>query len=119
MKIYEYPDKKVWANIIERPHLDMSQLNNIVKDVLDDIRKNGDSAVKNYEEKFDKVSLNYLAVSEEEFSEAENLVSTDLKVALEQAHGNIARFHESQKLDFNKVETCKGVTCWQIGRAHV
>ena len=113
MKIYEYPDKKVWANIIERPHLDMSQLNNIVKDVLDDIRKNGDSAVKNYEEKFDKVSLNYLAVSEEEFSEAENLVSTDLKVALEQAHGNIARFHESQKLDFNKVETCKGVTCWQ------
>ena len=113
MKIIKYPNRTDYASIIERPHLDVSQLNDIVSGVLKDIKEHGDAAVKAYEEKFDYVKLNSLAVTDAELAEAETLVSHDLKEALQKAHDNIARFHESQKFEGQKVETCKGVTCWQ------
>ncbi len=113
MKINRFPDSNEWKDIIARPQLDVSQLNEIVNGVLQDIKANGDEAVKKYEEKFDHVCLETLAVSEEELNDAETLVDDELKTALRQAHDNIARFHESQKFEGQKVETCKGVTCWQ------
>jgi histidinol dehydrogenase len=93
--------------------MDTSQLNAIVEGVLRDIRENGDKAVKAYEEKFDKVSLDSLAVTEAEMQEAEQLVDKQLMDALVLAHKNIAHFHESQKFEGEKVETAPGVTCWQ------
>lgn len=113
MKTLIYPSRECWNSIVERPHLEISELNAIVNGVLSDIRANGDKAVKVYEEKFDRVILNSLQVSEEEMNEAETLVSSDLKNALRQAHHNILRFHESQRFESTKVETCEGVTCWQ------
>ncbi len=113
MTIYEYPERNTWTSIIQRPHLDVSQLASVVNGVLDDIRQNGDSAVKKYEEKFDHVVLSSLKVSDEEMGEAENLVDADLKAALEQAHDNIAKFHASQAFHGTHVETCSGVVCWQ------
>ena len=113
MTVYEYPDRKTWASITQRPHLDVSQLASTVSSVLDDVRQNGDSAVKKYEEKFDHVVLSTLQVSEEEFAEAESLVASDLKQALKQAHSNIAEFHKAQLFEGKKVETCRGVVCWQ------
>ena len=93
--------------------MDVSQLNSIVEGVLADIRENGDKAVIAYEEKFDHARLTSLAVSEEEIAEAETLVDAELKEALVLAHDNIAKFHEAQKFEGAKVETAKGVTCWQ------
>ncbi len=113
MNIIRFPNKEDYAKICERPHMDVSQLNNIVNGVLSDIRENGDKAVIAYEEKFDKVKLESLAVTDEEIAEAENLVDAELKTALVLAHDNIAKFHESQKFEGEKVETAKGVTCWQ------
>lgn len=113
MRIIKYPSRDDWKEIIERPRLDVSQLNATVANVLQDIRVKGDEAVKFYEEKFDHVKLSSLAVSAEEMKEAGRLVSQELKDALTLAHGNIARFHESQKFEGEKVETCPGVHCWQ------
>lgn len=113
MRIIKYPSHDDWKEIIERPRLDVSQLNATVANVLQDIRLKGDEAVKFYEEKFDHVKLSSLAVSAEEMEEAGRLVSQELKDALTLAHGNIARFHESQKFEGEKVETCPGVHCWQ------
>ncbi len=113
MRIIKYPSRDDWKEIIERPRLDVSQLNATVANVLQDIRLKGDEAVKFYEEKFDHVKLSSLAVSAEEMEEAGRLVSQELKDALTLAHGNIARFHESQKFEGEKVETCPGVNCWQ------
>ena len=113
MRIIKYPSRNDWKEIIERPHLDVSQLNATVANVLQDIQVKGDEAVKFYEEKFDHVQLSSLAVSQEEMEEANKLVSQELKDALTLAHGNIARFHESQKFEGEKVETCPGVNCWQ------
>lgn len=113
MRIIKYPSHNDWKEIIERPRLDVSQLNATVANVLQDIQAKGDEAVKFYEEKFDHVKLSSLAVSAEEMEEAGRLGSQELKDALTLAHGNIARFHESQKFEGEKVETCPGVHCWQ------
>ena len=113
MNIIRYPERSEWAKIVERPHLDMSQLNETVASVLADVKRRGDDAVKGYELKFDHVDLPDLAVSEAEMNEAEKLVSTELKAAIMIAHHNIQAFHETQKFRGKKIETQPGVTCWQ------
>ena len=78
MIIIRYPERSEWAKIVERPHLDVSKLNDTVASVLADVKKRGDDAVKGYELKFDHVDLPTLAVSEAEMTEAETLVSPEL-----------------------------------------
>ena len=113
MNIIRLPERSEWAKIVERLHLDVSELNETVASVLADVRKRGDDAVKGYELKFDHVDLDSLVVTEEEMEEAEKLVSKELKVAIQLAHYNIQTFHEAQHFRSKKVETQPGVTCWQ------
>ena len=108
-----YPQPNEWPLLTERPHIDTTQLTETVLAVLNDIRRDGDDAVRRYEEKFDHVVLDQLLVSEEEMQEAEQLVSADLKEALILAHRNIAKFHEAQRFEAIEVETAPGVRCWQ------
>jgi len=113
MKIYKYPTQEELPALLKRPVRDASQLNATVAAVLADIKAKGDAAVKEYEEKFDHVSLQNLAVTEAEMQEAEGLVNADLKAALEQAHKNIEKFHASQKFQAERVQVTDGVECWQ------
>lgn len=113
MKIFKHPQPCEWADIVERPHMDVSSLGATVNTVLQDVKTRGDEAVKEYEEKFDHARLTDLAVSQDEMDEAERLVSADLKEALILAHANIERFHAAQDFQSIKVETAPGVTCWQ------
>ena len=113
MNIIRYPERSEWQKIVERPHLDVSQLNETVASVLADVKLRGDEAVKGYELKFDHVDLSSLEVTQDEINEAEKLVSKDLKKAIQLAHDNIKTFHESQRFRSKKVETQPGVTCWQ------
>lgn len=117
MKIVKYPERSDWQRLLERPYIDVSKLNGTVADILDDVRKNGDDAVRRYEAKFDGVSLSSLAVTEEELDSAVNEVSGELKSAIELAHSNIEKFHMSQRMTVHKVETAPGVCCWQKGVA--
>jgi len=113
MNVIKYPEKEQWEEIVKRPHLDVTQLNQIVADVLNDVRLRGDEAVKGYELKFDHVDLESLAVTDEEIKQAEKLVDSKLRKAIELAHHNIKVFHESQRFTGQKIETQPGVTCWQ------
>ena len=113
MNIIKYPAREEWSQIVERPHLDVSELNETVAAVLADVRRRGDDAAKGYELKFDHVDLQSLCVTEEEMQEAEDLVSEELKEAIRLAHHNIKVFHEAQQFKSKKVETMPGVTCWQ------
>ena len=113
MKVIKYPSKDQWKEILTRPSLDVEQLRATVNEVLNNIRTKGDAAVIDYEAKFDKVQLSSLEVSKEEWDEAEMLIDTELKSALELAHENIYKFHASQKFEGKKVNTQLGVTCWQ------
>ena len=113
MKKYRFPEREQWAEITERPHLDHTQLQHTVSTVLDDIRLRGDEAVLDYEERFDHVRLQQLAVSKEEMDEAWHGVSEELKNAITLAHSNIKAFHEAQRFSEVRVETKPGVECWQ------
>ena len=113
MQIILYPNKAEWGTYLKRPHRDASELGSVVRGVLADVKERGDAAVRDYEEKFDKVRLADLAVSEAEIQEAEALVDAELKGAIQLAHDNIKKFHEAQIFHGEKVETRPGVICWQ------
>jgi histidinol dehydrogenase len=113
MKKIIHPDRKDWAEILKRPVLNMGTLRGTVCEVLDRVKAEGDKAVIEYEERFDKVKLDSLAVTEEEMKEAEQNVPIELKVAILLAQRNIYTFHKKQKFETKKVETMEGVTCWQ------
>lgn len=108
-----YPGREDYAALLQRPHKDAADLGSIVAGVLQDVRREGDTAVLRYEEKFDKVCLASLAVSEEEIQEAEHLISDELKQSIRLAHANIHRFHQAQRMQPVSVETAPGVHCWQ------
>ena len=108
-----YPGREDYAALLQRPHKDAADLGSIVAGVLHDVRREGDTAVLRYEEKFDKVCLASLAVSEEEIQEAEHLISDELKHSIRLAHANIHRFHQAQRMQPVSVETAPGVHCWQ------
>ena len=113
MKKILYPSKSEWAEMLRRPVLNVETLFENVGTILKEVRTNGDKAVIEYEERFDKVKLESLAVSEAEIKEAEKEVPIELKVAILLAQRNIYTFHKKQKFEGKKVETMEGVTCWQ------
>ena len=113
MKKILYPNKSEWAEMLRRPVLNVETLFENVGAILKEVRMNGDKAVLEYEERFDKVKLESLAVTPEEIKEAELQVPIELKVAILLAQRNIYTFHKKQKFEGKKVETMEGVTCWQ------
>lgn len=117
MNIYKYPEIKDWQDLIKRPVFEKSNLRNIVSEVFENVKNNGDEALKFYTKKFDGAELKNLAVTEEEISEAENLLNDELKSAIEKAKNNIKKFHESQIPKTEKIETTEGVICWRENRA--
>ena len=113
MKTYINPNKKEWPEILRRPLFDVSELYPTVLSVLDDIKKRGDVALREYTLKFDGVDIQDFAVSEKEINEAETLVTADLKEAILLAAKNIEKFHAAQKTELKKLEIMPGVVCWQ------
>jgi histidinol dehydrogenase len=113
MRTYINPDKNLWPDILKRPLFDVSELYGKVQTILNEIRQNGDKALREFTEKFDGIELDSLEVSASEITEAENLVSSELKDAIALAAKNIEVFHASQKFQVTKIETTPGVNCWQ------
>ena len=113
MKKILYPQQSDWSELLKRPTQDVSTLFENVSAILKNVKANGDKAVMEYEEQFDHVKLESLAVTPEEMKEAEAQVPIELKVAILLAQRNIYTFHKKQKFEGRKVETMEGVTCWQ------
>jgi histidinol dehydrogenase len=113
MKIIKYPSREEWDALVARPEINVDTLRGTVSEVLARIKAEGDRAVLDYEERFDKVRLDRLAVTDEEMDEAEALVSDELKQAIKLALQNIRTFHEAQRFEGRRVTTAQGVTCWQ------
>ncbi|OAD40700.1 histidinol dehydrogenase [Polaribacter atrinae] len=110
------PPKKDWTQILERPTKTVDDIEGVVNEVFADIQKNGDAAIQKYTQKFDGVSLENNIVSVNEINEAINLVSEELKEAIQLAKENITKFHTAQKTAKVFVETTNGVSCWQEKR---
>lgn len=114
-KIYN-PERKEWSKLLKRPTQTVSDIEDIVTSVFKDVQLGGDNSLKQYTEKFDGVSLNSLLVSKEEVLDSNQLISEELKKAIQLAKANIETFHKAQKTGPVKVETIKGVSCWQEKR---
>ena len=113
MKQINNPDRSQWAELLKRPTLNTENLFDTVRGIIDRVRAEGDAAVLALEEQFDKVKLTSLAVSDDEWQEAETLLSDELKTAIRLAKENIEAFHAAQRFEGKKVTTQPGVTCWQ------
>lgn len=113
MQIIKYPSKDIWAAILKRPAIDTVFLERTVANILKDVREHGDSALRHCARHFDKVELEEFLVTEEEFLEAESLVSQDLKNAIAVAKTNIEKFHAVADTERNVIETTSGVFCWK------
>lgn len=113
MILVTYPDKAQWADLLKRPVMNTEDLFDTVRSVINRVKAKGDRAVLAYEEQFDKVQLASLAVSEEEWAEADSLIDEELKQAIRLAKQNIETFHAVQRFEGKKVTTSAGVTCWQ------
>ena len=117
MKRYNKPSKSTWKTICKRPEINSADLSSIVNGILENVKINGDSAIRLYAEKFDGVSLKNLLTSEQEISVSKEQVSQELKNAIQLAKNNIERFHKGQKESINRIETSDGVECWRESRA--
>jgi histidinol dehydrogenase len=113
MKVYKYPDRNEWAELIQRPVADYSSLEKSVRKILQKVKEKGDKAIRKFSKEFDGVSVKKLKVTEEEINAAASLLTPALKQAIQQAKKNIETFHTSQHEDVKKIETMPGLSCWR------
>lgn len=116
MQTYINPQLSDWSTLTSRPTKEAQDLQKIVLDVFDKIQIEKDQALINFTEEFDKVRISYLEVSTEEIEEAKNLISEELKQAIQLAATNIEKFHKAQREEIKMIETTKGVNCWRESR---
>ena len=113
MKVFNEPKINEWTSIIERPSIDAAQLNDNVRNIIDEVIAGGDAAIKKITLQFDRVSINELRVTAEKIAAAENLLTPGLKTAIQLAKVNIEIFHNSQIQKVERIETMPGVWCWR------
>ena len=113
MQVINNPDKKDWQKILQRPYTDNTSVLQTVQRVLDEVKKDGDAAVKRLTQQFTGVALENFAVSTEELTAAESELSQELKVAIQQGVKNIEVFHRAQLGKADVIETMQGIHCWR------
>ncbi len=113
MKIIRFPQRHQWADIVARPRIDSKALSTRVEDIMQRVRTEGNDAVMELERTFDCPQLQAIEVTDEETDMARGMIADKLYEAMTIAYGNIKRFHEAQLTELPRVETCKGVVCWQ------
>lgn len=111
MKSYINPPRILWDKLSQRPYFKADKLERKVKSILNKIRIEGEDAVHEFNELFDKAEYKELKVSAKEMVEAEMELSEELKTAIRTAYHNIWKFHEAQKQSDFEMETMPGVKC--------
>ena len=115
-KVYN-PEKNSWSSLVKRPLYSLDSVKDIVDKIFTNVETYGDRALVDYTNKFDKVNLNDLCVSDEKINNSENDLEKDLKESINIAFNNIYIFHKNQVFNSKKIETTSGVICWQEKRA--
>ena len=113
MNIFVNPPRGEWAELCRRAEQDNSLIAERVQAIVDRVAREGDAALKALANDIDGVELDSLKVSDEEFKEAAEKVSPEVKAAIEVARKNITAFHTAQLPREVRVETQPGVVCIQ------
>ena len=114
MKALQNPEAKQWEVLTQRPTADFSSIEPIVDEVFSAVQNGGDNAVRAYSQKFDKVSIEDLILSQEALANAESELPSELVRAIDVSYKNIYTFHEAQETAPIHVSTMEGVDCWQV-----
>jgi histidinol dehydrogenase len=114
MKAIQNPEPKQWRALTQRPTADFSSIEPIVNEVFAAVQNDGDNAVRAYSQKFDRVSIADLILSQDAIANAESELPSDLVRAIDVAYENIYAFHEAQETAPVHVSTMEGVDCWQV-----
>lgn len=119
MEIFNYSDlsKTDIARLVQRNVDPANEIRALVENVIEQVKLNGDRALFDYAQQFDKVELTKLYLNKAELEELASAVSEDQQEALQTAYANIYKFHKAQIKPEDKVETMPGVTCWRELRA--
>ena len=72
MQVIKYPDRKNWSEILKRPSFDSSSVEDTAKNILLEVKHDGDEAVRKFTLQFDKVELNDLQIADAEIDDAAN-----------------------------------------------
>jgi histidinol dehydrogenase len=107
------PSRKEWAALMKRPAFETKNLEETVTHIINEVKENGDEAVKKFSQEFHGFSPEKLWVTKQEIREAGNYLEGSLKEAMLLAKRNIERFHQDQILKEKKIVTAPGVTCWR------
>ncbi len=113
MLVYKYPAQKKWELLCKRPTADTAELHQTVSHILQNVKENGDTALKQLSVAIDKVELKNIKVSTAEIKKAEKQLDASLKKAIKQAATNIKKFHAAQISKPEKINTMSGITCWR------
>lgn len=117
MKIIINPDKGEWGEICRRNIPDDSAIEQSVAEIINEVRKRGDAALKEFSLRFDGLENCMLKVTSEEIREAYGKVTDEVKKAIHKASDNICKFHEAQRPKDIEVEIQPGVKCYQRAKA--
>jgi len=113
IQLIENPKKETWTALMKRPEADFKDVEEAVRSIVDDVRRNGTNALKKYNAILDGFQGETLLLDEKTFEEAENSLDDKLKNAIRHAARNIEKFHTSNRPKNEKVETQNGVICWK------
>ncbi|RYE07508.1 MAG: histidinol dehydrogenase [Sphingobacteriaceae bacterium] len=115
LKVYKYSElSKAEVEQLTLRNTDSgNEIRETVENILQNVKQNGDQALKDYALQFDQVTLNQLFADENEIAELAKQVSDEQKQAIKTAYQNIYKFHQNQYHTEEKVETMPGVTCWR------
>ncbi|WP_295592197.1 histidinol dehydrogenase [uncultured Methanobrevibacter sp.] len=116
MEILKYSEIDL-VETIKRSEQDVNNVLDTVSEILNNVKKNGDAALKSYTEKFDGVLIDDLKVTDDEIKEAYDSLDETLLIALKQAAANIEKFHKKQIPEDWEMEVNPGIKAGQIVRA--
>lgn len=117
MNITQYPKRKYWSTLLKRPTQTVDDIEATVNQIFNEVKRKGDAAINKYTSLFDGVLMESNFVTTKEIDKAVKSVSLELQSAIKIAKTNIEKFHRAQQTASVKIETTKGVLCWQEKRA--
>ncbi|ATF91985.1 histidinol dehydrogenase [Cedecea neteri] len=110
-------DEDARRALLMRPAISASDsITRTVAEILNNVKNNGDAALREYSAKFDKTEVKQLQVTQQQIDEAVARLGSEIKEAMAVAVANIEKFHLAQQLAPVDVETMPGVRCQQVTR---
>jgi len=113
MQYIQYPPKQDWTKLLERPSANNESVNEVVTDILQRVKTDGDKALVALTQQIENRTITSIELNKSNWDSTSDELSESLKTAIDQAIQNIRCFHESQVEPVKKIETMNGVFCWR------